>query len=407
MSPQKMIGFLLSLCVLPIAAAGQRNSAGPALPSLADLQQLNYQPSDRPRLSSEPSFDDLQSAILSFQTYQRGAAAVSKSGQPAESRGPIDIQIYTRTVAAVVYINAISEVQNGEVKSMEVGAGSILYPSRQILTVWHVVQPAASSKNPILVFLKPSGSAEPSKNLAYRAHIVFYNPAKDLALLEFDQQPPHQLVGLRIGNSANLQVGQDIHVIGHPKDIAWTYSTGVISQIRRGYHGELEEGGTAQPVDADMIQVQTSINPGDSGGPVMDDNGDIIGLVSFSPSDSENLHFAIGANEATGFLARYSSKQQPLARGNPDAPKGQYFRAKTSGGQEIVKVVYPDQTAYLVLEPSGKVTGLVIQAEKGPVVEAWQPAEKGGFQSWRANYADGTVAGATGSDGHPGRFVTK
>ncbi len=84
---------------------------------------------------------------------------------------------------------------------------------------------------------------------------------------------------LAVAGSSAVQVGSDVHAIGHPTGEAWTYTRGIVSQIRRDYEWQAEDKVLHK---ATVIQTQTPINPGNSGGPLLDDNLEIVGINSFT-----------------------------------------------------------------------------------------------------------------------------
>jgi S1-C subfamily serine protease len=409
MNSRKILGAVALGCLAALVVAGQQPKA--ALPSLAELEHLNFGASPAPDAAGEPSYADWLAATRSFQTFRLGSAAAGQWHEPAHRRGPSDTRIYHQAVPAVVYIFGVEEMENGQVKSGASGAGTIL-STGEILTAWHVVQGASDARYPILVFLKPPDQPAPMKDLAFEALVTLRNPGKDLALLEFSEKPRQIPPGLRVGNFAKLDVGQDIHVIGHPQDNDWSYTTGIISQIRRGFQGHMQEGKVTQAVEADVLQLQTSVNPGNSGGPVLDDNANIIGVVSFTPHEQpENIHYAIAADEIAAFLEHRDQGQSLHTQGGGQAmaPQAQahYSRAKTSDGRQIVKAQYPGGAMYLVLGADGKLLGTVSDAGSGVSLQALPPGTLGGSPLWSARFPDGTVVEATGKDGRLERFAVK
>jgi S1-C subfamily serine protease len=409
MNSRKILSAVALGCLAALVVAAQQPST--TLPSPAELDKMNFEAVAAPDVSGEPSYADWQAAIRSFQTFRLGSASAGQWHEPPHRRGPSDTRIYHQAVSAVVYIFGVEEIENGEIKSGASGAGTIL-STGEILTAWHVVQGAADSGNPILVFLKPPDQTVPQKDLAFQAVVTARSPGKDLALLEFSEKPRQIPAGLRVGNFAKLDVGQDIHVIGHPQDNDWSYTTGVISQIRHDFRGNMQEGKVVQPVAADVIQLQTSVNPGNSGGPVLDDNANIIGVVSFTPpAQPENIHYAIAANEIAAFLQNREQGEVNRTRGGgaPVAPQAQphYSRAKTADGREIMKIQYADRAMYLVLGSDGKLLGGVSDAGNGVSLQALPHGGAGGSPLWRAQFPDGTVVEAIGKDGQLERFTVK
>jgi S1-C subfamily serine protease len=390
-----------------VSVGAQKNQPPAALPSLADLQKLNYVSTSRP--AGAPTYDDLQGAIHLIQLFHQGSPDVadwqwSNSGQ---TRGPRDAAIYSRAVSAVVYIFAATGEPDakGKVLGMS-GAGAILYPDDLVLTNWHVVRGAVEGNRAILVYLKPARGSEKIDSLAYKGHVQYFNKEKDLALIHFDQPPPYELTKMKFGKMSTLAVGEDVHVIGHPQGNTWSYSTGVISQIREGYRATIDEDGVMQPFQADVLQLQTSINPGNSGGPVLDDNADIIGLVSHSAPHTENLHYAIAVDELASFMDSRDKWAASQTRGGiPNAATAKYSQFTTTDGQQVIKVEYPDGTAFLLMSDKGKVQGMVADAGDGAFIEAWAPTPDGRLQQWRATFADGKMVEGSGENGQPTRFV--
>ena len=91
------------------------------------------------------------------------------------------------------------------------------------------------------------------------------------------EAPSRLLHPLSMGDISKLEVGDDVHAIGHPEGEVWTYTTGTISQIRPKYEWK-DENITHS---ATVIQTQTAINPGNSGGPLLNNKAQVIGINSF------------------------------------------------------------------------------------------------------------------------------
>jgi len=108
---------------------------------------------------------------------------------------------------------------------------------------------------------------------------------------------PSQLTELKLDETKQA-VGNDVHLIGHPMSLVWTYSHGVVTALRTKFQFGDEKV-------ADVIQIDASISPGNSGGPLLDDTGNIIGVVTFSNvgKNAQNLNFAVTAREVKEFLA--------------------------------------------------------------------------------------------------------
>jgi S1-C subfamily serine protease len=106
---------------------------------------------------------------------------------------------------------------------------------------------------------------------------------------------------LTLGNSDQLQVGEEVIAIGNPLSLESTVSNGIISGIRTVE----EEGGK-------FLQVTTPISPGGSGGPLFNMAGEVVGITTVYIKSGENLNFAIPINDAKRLLLANSSKVQAL-----------------------------------------------------------------------------------------------
>jgi S1-C subfamily serine protease len=180
------------------------------------------------------------------------------------------------------------------------GSGSIVDSKGSVLTNWHVV---AGAKEIGVVFKPPADGAEPSRADFRSAKVIRLDEVTDLALLSV-VNPPANRLPITLGSIAGLSVGTDVNAIGHPTGEAWTYTKGIVSQIRRSYEWKTESG-----VDhrAEVIQTQTPINPGSSGGPLFTDQGALVGVNSFV-AQGEGLNFAVSVTEVRRFLAAKSNR---------------------------------------------------------------------------------------------------
>lgn len=370
------------------------------LPSLRDLRELNYEPSSAPE-SAQKQEAQIAEWVNTFQAFGKAVRDIetSKTILPRTTRGAVESKVYYDTVPAVVYIMAqMGSASEGKAR-YETGAGAILFPDDSILTNWHVVREAQTKGLPILVFLKPAKDSAPKDTLAYAAEVTFLNETKDLAVLKFREHPPFDLAELKIGHKTSVKVGQNVHVIGHPEGQTWSYSTGVISQLRDDYKATLDND---QHVEADVLQLQTAINPGNSGGPVMDDRDNLIALVSFSVHPAENIHYAIACNEIQGFMDRHDARLGRAPHPNAHV-ESQSYVSTTADGNRVMRTEYPGRTDYLISNINGKVLGSISDSE-GVVVSAQSADAKGGFRSWRADYADGKFAEGSSTEGSPARI---
>jgi S1-C subfamily serine protease len=162
------------------------------------------------------------------------------------------------------------------------GSGFVIDPRGYILTNFHVVQGAQS----IEVVLGDQSR--------YPAKYIGADQRNDVALIQIDPKGK-KLASLPLGDSAALQVGQKVLAIGNPFGFQSTLTTGVVSALGRTVQ-------TSQSTFIDeAIQTDASINRGNSGGPLIDTHGDVIGINSaiYTPSGTAaGIGFAIPINTA-------------------------------------------------------------------------------------------------------------
>ena len=117
--------------------------------------------------------------------------------------------------------------------------------------------------------------------------VVRTDESRDLALVSV-AKAPQSVIGFQAGNLNRLQPGSSVAAIGHPKGLLWSFTTGIISAIRS--HFLLGKGfGT-------LVQTQTPLNPGNSGGPLIGMDGTVAGIV-FGANAGERVRF--GSEELT------------------------------------------------------------------------------------------------------------
>ena len=218
--------------------------------------------------------------------------AISNANQPAAA----DMQNLTpdEQVNVMVYINVNRSVVNINTKGVQTdrfmlfevptegeGSGTVLDRQGHILTNFHVIDGAKQ----IHVTLFDGGD--------YEARLIGVDPPTDIAVLKINA-PADSLYPVVFGSSSNLLVGQRVFAIGNPFGLERTLTTGIISSLNRS----LPARRTGRMIKS-IIQIDADINPGDSGGPLLDSHGRVIGMntaIASGTGTSAGVGFAIPVN---------------------------------------------------------------------------------------------------------------
>lgn len=170
-------------------------------------------------------------------------------------------QVYRVIQPSLVLIQVEGPGTNGEV-ARGVGTGVVVSDQGDILTSLHVVEDATEIK---LTFADGSES---------RATVTAEQPENDIAVLRANQ-PPAQLVPATLGNPNAMRIGDEVYAVGHPLGLYGSLSAGVISGFDRSFQPKNSE----QRLQG-LIQIDAAVNPGNSGGPLLNRNGQVIGIVA-------------------------------------------------------------------------------------------------------------------------------
>jgi S1-C subfamily serine protease len=362
-----------------------------AVPSLAAIKSLSFKNVSAPAQPESVGYLNIQDVITACKAYARGLGLLPLYHEPVLTRGAQGVSLYRRVSPSVVLV-VTGNVKDDKFTDVSIGTGAIVDPAGYVLTNWHVI----AGYQVGIIFFKPTIGTEPSDQNAYGAKLIAQDPVADLALLKI-VKPPSGLIAIKLGDISNVQVAEDIHIIGHPHGLFWSYSTGVISQVRDNYKWTYDDGSKHS---AKVLQMQTAINPGNSGGPVLDDSGNILGLVAMSES-GQNLNYAIAVDEIKAFIlhASDSATRGTDTRSNP--PIEEQLEATTESGVKVSKSVYKDLVVYDVRNIKGSLIGLLAEQPDGTTVRATQPNDFGGFRNWEVALPGGKKIIATASGMYP------
>jgi S1-C subfamily serine protease len=170
-----------------------------------------------------------------------------------------------------------------EGKPISQGSGFFVTKDGLILTNYHVIDEGSSA-----VAKLPDGTSYAVDG------VVTFDKARDLAVIKAHGQ---NFPTLQLGDSDQVQVGEEVVAIGNPLSLDATVSNGIVSGIRAAK----EEGGK-------LLQITAPISIGSSGGPLFNMSGTVIGITTMYLKGGENLNFAIPINAAKPLLAVGSSR---------------------------------------------------------------------------------------------------
>jgi S1-C subfamily serine protease len=180
-------------------------------------------------------------------------------------------RVYQVIQPSLILIQTHGTDENG------LGSGVIIDDAGDILTSLHVVADATEIQ---ITYADGTKSG---------AKVTTSQPENDIAVLSPDRLPA-QLVPAVLGNPNAMQVGDDAFVVGNPFGLYSSMSAGVISGFDRSF-----QPATSKQVLRGLIQIDAAVNPGNSGGPLLNRDGEVIGIVTgiVNPTD-QNFFIGIG-----------------------------------------------------------------------------------------------------------------
>ena len=188
----------------------------------------------------------------------------------------INVTVYERINPAIVLVEA--QMLDG----ISSGTGCVINKNGIILTSSHVVDKASYIE------------VTTAKGETYKAEVIKAEGSNgDLALLRI--KPDKPLPTIKLGDSSMVKVGQKVLAIGNPFGFNGTLTTGIVSRI---------------DYERNKIQTDAAINPGSSGGPILNANGEVIGISQsiFNPDNNKSnigIGFAVPANEVKKLVSAY------------------------------------------------------------------------------------------------------
>lgn len=197
----------------------------------------------------------------------------------------VNIRVYESTNRSVVNINTrgvrVDTLFRVAVPSEGSGSGWVFDDAGHIVTNHHVI----AGSNAIEVTLFDGRS--------YAARVIGTDPQNDIAVLKIDASKD-SLHPVPLGDSSNLRVGQRVFAIGNPFGLERTLTTGVVSSLNRALPSK-----TTDRLINNVIQIDAALNQGNSGGPLLDSSGKLIGMntaIASKVGENTGVGFAVPVN---------------------------------------------------------------------------------------------------------------
>ncbi|NLV85865.1 MAG: trypsin-like serine protease [Clostridiales bacterium] len=178
------------------------------------------------------------------------------------------------------------------------GSGFIATEDGYIVTNYHVIEEAQKGGYDISVVLYSGES--------YKAKIIGTEEQNDIAVLKIDAKG---LSAATLGNSGNMQVGETVYAIGNPLgELSFTMTSGMVSALDREI--TTSNSNTGATITNNMFQIDAAVNQGNSGGPVYNVRGEVIGIVTakYTSTGVEGLGFAIPINDVASIVNELTEK---------------------------------------------------------------------------------------------------
>ncbi|MBI4821535.1 MAG: trypsin-like peptidase domain-containing protein [Deltaproteobacteria bacterium] len=300
--------------------------------------------------------------------------------------------IYKSYGKAVVLVFATDGSAQGSA-----GTGSIITKDGQIITNAHVVSKEGKAYQKVFIYLKPDqlvGSMQDDLKQRHEVKIVDIDENLDLALLKM-KQPPADLTVLQFGDPAKVEIGEPVVAIGHPETAGlWTMTRGVISSVVKDFQGVPGK---------DIFQTDASVNRGNSGGPLIDTSGHLVGInTSISRRANDGLaitgiNFSLKSSVPVAWMKRRDllalNFAQPGARSRvPDTaiaqaePQKEPKSAAPAAPAAVEKPAAKESKSYTVKAEDGAGEIVVHEPEAGEEVAdvGWDTGSDTNVSSGRA-----------------------
>ena len=245
----------------------------------------------RPRSSEEPTTNSQQAAakVIPFRLPTVTAPVIPDDVlKTVDADGQVNIRVYAAVNKSVVNITTAADNVGlfGEESSGGTGSGLLIDQQGHILTNYHVIESASSVQ--VTLF---DGST-------HEASVIGADASNDVAVVRI-KVDSDRLFPVAFGDSSKLMVGQKILALGNPFGLERTLTTGIVSALDRSLRAKNSR------MIKGVIQTDAAVNPGNSGGPLLNSRGEVVGIntaIYSQVGQSAGISFAVPINAIVRIL---------------------------------------------------------------------------------------------------------
>lgn len=205
--------------------------------------------------------------------------------------GNVGARVFNDNKDSIVLLSSCPENN-----AISYGSGFIVSSSGYVITNAHVVTNVNKPSQNLSFDLNENVEGEFVTNDKDTLEIVNVDLDKDLALLRFEQEKPYKAVTL--GDYIRLETGDNVYAIGNSKGDGLSITSGIVSDKNRSLKGQ------------NYILTDTVVNPGNSGCPLFDCNGKVVGVIVLSRKDAVGMNCAIPINQVVEFIKNTEKKEE-------------------------------------------------------------------------------------------------
>lgn len=213
----------------------------------------------------------------------QGAVRLSTEQKVETDKAEVSIKEVTKGVVGISKIKDVGDsvLASSKIEELGLGSGMIISSNGYILTNWHV---AGNKYSSCYVTLE--------NGKKYKGNTVWADSDLDVAIVKIEE---NGLNYLNLGDSNAIELGENVYAIGNPIGMEFqrTVTSGIISGLNRTI--KIEENNKLSYMEG-LIQTDASINHGNSGGPLINSNGEVIGINTIKIADVEGIGFSIPIN---------------------------------------------------------------------------------------------------------------